>query len=241
MRIGIKPGQIGLSIDELKQYWREAEDAGFESLWTFDHLTGPLCYEAVTLMAAMAALTERVRIGCLVLANGLRQVESLAAQLATVDALSDGRLEVGLGAASSFAKQDFDALELPYSPWKERVAGYVQAVDRIRELTNADSPLGARPVQSPVPLILGGASRDVRDLAIQRGLSWNFSGSDADEFARLSAGQLDPQAQVFVREIDSVPETLERYREAGATRLVFVLVPPIEAGQIGRIAREAGL
>jgi len=241
MRIGIKPGQIGLTVEELRRHWREAEDAGFESLWTFDHLTGSLCYEAVSLMAAMAALTERVRIGCLVLANGLRQVESLAAQLATVDALSGGRLEVGLGTASSFARQDFEALGLPYLPWQERVDSFSRTVDRVSELSGAGSPLGARPVQSPLPLILGGASRAVRQLAIDRGLSWNYSGSNPDEFARLSAGQPDPQAQVFIRDIDSFSETVAGFRAAGATRLVFVLVPPIETGKIGRIAREAGL
>lgn len=116
LRIGVKPGQIGLSIAELKCLWAEAEDTGFESVWTFDHLTGNLCYEAVTLLAAMAAETRRVRIGCLVLANGTRRPETLAAQLATVDALSEGRLEVGLGLASDFAKADFDALGLRFPP-----------------------------------------------------------------------------------------------------------------------------
>jgi alkanesulfonate monooxygenase SsuD/methylene tetrahydromethanopterin reductase-like flavin-dependent oxidoreductase (luciferase family) len=39
MRMGVKPGQIGLSVEELRRCWREAEEAGFESVWTFDHLT----------------------------------------------------------------------------------------------------------------------------------------------------------------------------------------------------------
>ncbi len=241
MRIGIKPGQIGLTIDELRDHWREAEDTGFESLWTFDHLTGQLCHEAVVLTAAMAVLTERVRIGCLVLANGTRQVESLASQLATVDALSGGRLEVGLGAASSFAELDFRALDIPYLPWQERLAEYRLAVKRILELTADGSPLGARPVQTPLPLILGGKSREVRALAAGCGLAWNYSGSDPDEFARLSAGQPNPQAQVFMRDVKSVGVTVERFREAGATRLVFVLVPPFGPGEIRRIARQAGL
>jgi alkanesulfonate monooxygenase SsuD/methylene tetrahydromethanopterin reductase-like flavin-dependent oxidoreductase (luciferase family) len=241
MRIGVKPGQIGLSVAELQLLWREAEDAGFESIWTFDHLTGPLCYEAVTLLAAMAVVTERARIGCLVLANGTRQVESLAAQLATIDALSGGRLEVGLGTASSFAKQDFVALGLRYASWEERVRSYQDAIDRLIELTLPSSPLSARPIQMPLPLILGGGSAAARKLAIDKQLSWNLSTDSVEEFARLKAGQHDPQVQVPLSRIQSVPETVARFREVGATRLVFVLMPPIKPRMLHALARDSGL
>ena len=59
-------------------------------------------FEATALPSAMAVITSRVRIGCLVLWNGTRQPETLTATLATIDALSSGRLEVGLGMASRF-------------------------------------------------------------------------------------------------------------------------------------------
>ena len=244
MRIGVKPGQIGLSIEELRRSWREAEDAGFESLWTFDHLTmadGRLMYEATALLAAMAEITERVRLGCLVLANGTRRVETLAATLGTIDALSGGRLEVGLGAASSFAKRDFDALGIPYPRWPERVAMLNATVDRLTELTSPDSPLGARPVQSPLPLILGGTSQAIRELAIARGLAWNLSADSVEQFREVMAGQPDPQAQVLVADPATMPETVAAYRDAGATRLVLILVPPIASGSIARLARLAGL
>ena len=81
----------------------------------------------------------------------------------------------------------------------------------------------------------------MRRLAAERQLSWNLSTASANEFERLKDGQPDPQAQVFLREIRSVPETVERFRRAGATRLVFVLVPPIEPGAVTQLAREAGL
>ena len=241
MRIGVKPGQIGLSVAELRRCRTEADDAGFESIWTFDHLTGGLCYEAVTLLAAMATVTRRARIGCLVLANGTRRVETLAAQLATVDALSQGRVEVGLGVASGFAQQDFAALGLQFAPWNERVRAYRAAVVRLVEMTSPGSPLGAKPYQSPLPLILGGRSEAVRRLSAERRLGWNLSTDSAVEFGRLKAGQPDPQAQVFLRDVRSVPETVAEFRAAGATRLVFVLVPPFEPRAIRRLAREAGL
>ena len=242
MRIGVEPGQIGLSVDELRELWRASEALGFESLWTFDHLTGPApCYEAVALLSAMAVLTERVRIGCLVLANGTRRIETLAAQLSTIDALSGGRLEVGLGAASTFARSDFHQLGLPYGSWSQRVAAYREAVDKLLALTGQQSPLSARPVQSPLPLILGGASEEIRRLARQRSLAWNLSTDSADQFKELAAGQPDPQAQVFASGVRSVPDCVAAFKSAGATRLVFVLVPPITVSDLDRLAHEVGL
>jgi alkanesulfonate monooxygenase SsuD/methylene tetrahydromethanopterin reductase-like flavin-dependent oxidoreductase (luciferase family) len=244
MRIGVKPGQIGLSISELRRCWQEAEDAGFESLWTFDHLTqarGQTMYEATALLAAIAEVTDRVRIGCLVLSSGTRQVETLAATLATIDALSDGRLEIGLGAASSFARQDFEALDIAYPRWADRMSSMTAAVDRLIELTGSGSPLGARPVQTPLPLLLGGASAEIRALAISRGLSWNLSTDSVEQFARLKVGQPDPQAQIFVGRTASVPDAVEQFRLAGASRLVLVLEPPIDAGRITELARSIGL
>lgn len=244
MRVGVKPGQIGLSIAELRRCWREAEDAGFESIWTFDHLTsvdGQPMYEATALLGAMAQATSHARIGCLVLSHGTRQIETLAATLGTIDVISGGRLEVGLGAASSFARRDFEALGLPFPGWQARSAGFAAAVDRLIELTRPGSPLGAQPVQSPLPLILGGRSRVVRDLAIARGLSWNLSTDSVAEFRELKAGQPDPQAQVFLKATPSVPEAVDGFREAGATRLVLVLEPPIPAGWITDLARSVGL
>jgi alkanesulfonate monooxygenase SsuD/methylene tetrahydromethanopterin reductase-like flavin-dependent oxidoreductase (luciferase family) len=244
MRMGVKPGQIGLSVEELRRCWREAEEAGFESVWTFDHLTrvdAQPMYEATALLAAMAELTERVRIGCLVLANGTRQVETLAATLTTIDALSNGRLEVGLGAASDFARRDFETLDIPYSAWRVRLSRFTATVDRLIELTSEESPLGARPVQSPLPIILGGASQAIRRLAISRGLSWNLSTDSVDEFRRLKTGQPDPQAQIFVARTPSIPDAVEQFREAGASRLVLVLQPPIQPGSIARLARSARL
>jgi alkanesulfonate monooxygenase SsuD/methylene tetrahydromethanopterin reductase-like flavin-dependent oxidoreductase (luciferase family)/ribonuclease HI len=244
MRIGVKPGQLGLSIDELRRCWREAEDAGFESLWVFDHLThvgGERVYEATALLAGMAETTSRLRIGCLVFSTGTRKIETLAATLATIDALAGGRLEVGLGAASEFAHTDFDALGIPFGRLPDRISEFQSALDRLTELTSSGSPLGARPVQSPLPVILGGSSARIRNLAIERGLAWNLSTDSVKEFNGLKVGQPDPQAQIFVKRTSSVPDAVEEFRLAGATRLVLVLEPPIERGQIAALARSAGL
>lgn len=241
MRIGVKPGQVGFSIEELVALWREAEEAGFESVWTYDQLVGPLCYEAVSLLAAMAVVTHRVRLGCLVLANGLRTVESLAAQLATIDALSHGRLEVGIGVGGTFARRTFEALGLPFPDKASRLAGCRHTIEQLRRLTGGGTLLGAKSVQAPLPLIVGGKATEIRALAREYHLAWNLSATSVAEFRALSAGQPDPQAQVFLTRTEEVSSIVAAYQQAGATRLVFVLVPPIVRGDLRRLARAAGL
>ena len=92
-----------------------------------------------------------------------------------------------------------------------------------------------------MPLILGRASESVRRLAIERGLAWNLATELADTFGHLSADQPNPQVRVFLRRLASVLETVARFREAGATRLVFVMEPPTAPGATARMARAAGL
>ncbi len=230
MRIGVKPGQIGMSIGELIAAWRAAEDLGFESVWTFDHLSGVRpCFEPLSLLAAMATVTSRVRIGCLVLVNGLRHPLTLAAQLATIDALSNGRLEVGLGAGDSFAKADFDAAHLNFSDKASRVTDLRNTLLALQtSLDHNTSDIAAKSMQQRVPLIVGGRSEAIRQIALELQVSWNCS-CEIDEsafFAELMTTAFDPQAQVFIRSVNEVKPTVEAFQQAGATRLVLVLDQP---------------
>lgn len=114
-------------------------------------------------------------------------------------------------------------------------------IERLIKLISPGSPLGSKPAQTHLPLILGGGSEEVRQLAMEKRLSWNLSTDSAEEFRRLMGGQSDPQVQVFLRHVKSVPEVVNQFREAGVMRLVFVLVSLIERGTIHKLAREAGL
>ncbi len=242
MRIGVKPGQLGLSPTQLIACWRAADELGFESIWTFDHLSGDrLCYEPLSLLAAMATVTSHSRIGCLVLANGLRSPFSLAAQIATIDALSEGRLEVGFGAGDLFAKADFDAAGIPFPQRDTRVGALRDTLEIVQtSLAAATSKLSAVPNQSHVPLLVGGRSADIRQVATDLSIGWNFPGSidEAPVFGALSTTMPDAQVQVFVEANMDVRPVIDAYRDAGATRLVLVLHEPA-ISDLERVAREA--
>ena len=106
MRVGVKPGQWGWSFDELEASWRAAENAGFDLLSCFDHVTsapeGQSAWDGPSLLAAMAAATGQIRLGIHVLNASLRHPLLVAGQIAVAQAASGGRVEVGVGAGSPF-------------------------------------------------------------------------------------------------------------------------------------------
>src|SRR5258708_39800014 len=104
IRFGIFPGAVGMTWDQLREVWKFADEVGFSTAWIPDHfyagygdLEGP-CFEAWSVVAAMAAETKRIRFGPMVSGNTYRHPAVLANMAATVDVISGGRLELGIGA-----------------------------------------------------------------------------------------------------------------------------------------------
>jgi len=105
VRFGIQTGQQLVEWTELKDLWRSADGWGYDSLWTFDHFypifvpdpTGP-CMEGWTTLTALSQQTKRARIGAMVNGNTYRNPCITAKMAATLDHVSDGRLNLGLGA-----------------------------------------------------------------------------------------------------------------------------------------------
>ena len=141
IRFGICTDQ-NLSFDTLAERWRHFEALGFDSVWDCDHFnqtsneTGPY-YEGWTLLAALATRTERIRIGVLVSCNTFRHPGLLAQSAMTVDHVSHGRLELGIGAGYTHGEHGRFGIELP--PPGERVRRFREALQVVDSLLRNDT------------------------------------------------------------------------------------------------------
>src|ERR1700691_384794 len=161
LSFGIKTSQAGLSYDEIVRVWREADQVPeFEHAWLWDHLvplrgevTDP-ALEAWTLLAALAAQTKRLRLGVIVTSNRLRQPTLLAKMAATVDIISGGRLEFGIGAGGSrvpdpqalaFVHREYDAYGVDVVAPSEALAALDEACHKSAVLDEHCRAIGRDP------------------------------------------------------------------------------------------------
>jgi alkanesulfonate monooxygenase SsuD/methylene tetrahydromethanopterin reductase-like flavin-dependent oxidoreductase (luciferase family) len=174
VRFGLKVNQLGLSWDELVSRARLAEGLGFDSVWIFDHfLVEPPepCMEAWTLLSALAASTDLIRVGALATGVTWREPAVLAAQAVTVDHVSGGRLDVVLGAGSD--PDEHRALGVAFPNARERGELLEEAVRLMcAVMTEDDATFDGpnhhlrgvtylpRPVQRPHPPIWVAAGGD---------------------------------------------------------------------------------
>ena len=142
MRFGLDVSQHQLQWPQILERVRYAEQAGFDGAWVFDHFKplygdpGGPCMEAYTLMSALAASTERIRLGALVTGVTYRHPSILATEAATIDQVSSGRLELSLGAA--WFEQEHRELGIPFPPTRERFERLEEALQVIRLLLTED-------------------------------------------------------------------------------------------------------
>jgi alkanesulfonate monooxygenase SsuD/methylene tetrahydromethanopterin reductase-like flavin-dependent oxidoreductase (luciferase family) len=183
-----------LPWETTRDRWKYFESLGFDSLWDCDHYQQPSrpngpYFEGWTLLAALAAEVPRVRIGVLVSCNTFRHPALLAKMAATVDHISAGRLEVGLGAG--WFAPEHEAFGIDFPPPPELVARYreaVQVVDLLlrQEITTFDgqyyqlneAPFRPAPVQKPrPPLTLGAHGPKMLKVVAEYADRWNSHGS----------------------------------------------------------------
>jgi F420-dependent oxidoreductase-like protein len=205
IRLGLDVSQHQLTWPELVDRVRFAEQAGFEGAWVFDHFTplygdpkGP-CLEGWTLLAGLAAITSRIRLGALVTGVTYRHPSILATEAITVDHISTGRLEIGIGAA--WHEGEHTELGVPFPSIKDRAERLEEAVQLMRALMTEDNvtfrgrhyqlhnaTYRPRPVQQAHPPFWIGASGEQLMLPIvgRQADVWHAFGS-VDHLQRKSA------------------------------------------------------
>jgi alkanesulfonate monooxygenase SsuD/methylene tetrahydromethanopterin reductase-like flavin-dependent oxidoreductase (luciferase family) len=211
-----RPCKVGVQLPEVERYvpWpeyldlaRRAEASGFDSVWVGDHLLydlpdGSTCgpYEAWTARAAIAAVTERVELGPLVASTSFHAPAMLAKQAATVDAISGGRLVVGLGAG--WNRREYDAFGFAYdrrvSRFEEALAVIVPLLREGRTTFHGrfydvdDCVVDPRPARpGGPPIMLGSTSPRMLGIGLPVVDSWNLWWSlydnSVERFAQVKA------------------------------------------------------
>ncbi|HUC13145.1 MAG TPA: LLM class flavin-dependent oxidoreductase, partial [Acidimicrobiales bacterium] len=211
MNIRGRPLHFGVQLQAQGATWAEyavgvqaAEDLGFGSVWTFDHLLPFVgaddrpCFETLTTLSAMAVLTSRARIGALV--NGVlyRHPAVLAKAAAQIDEMSGGRLDFSLGAA--WAEREFKAYGMGFPPLAERYARLDEALQLVKLLWAQhrttyqgrfyqveEAPCDPKPVQSPhPPITIGGTGLGSLRIASVHADRVNFVGPAAKFGERIA-------------------------------------------------------
>ena len=232
------PGESPLRFETIADQARTAEALGFDSLWVSDHVSlsierygGPpgeyFAYEPLTTLAAVAGVTTRPRLGTLVLAEVLRPAGVLAKTLATLDRLSGGRLDIGIGAG--WYAPDYEAVGLALPSPGERLARLREALavldallpggpatldgkaHLVRDATNRPP---AR--QEPRPLIfVGGKGDRLLRLVAEMADGWNTCWAWTPDDYRGRLDVLHRACEAAGRDPDSVRRTLGLYALAG--------------------------
>lgn len=208
MRISAKLAPC-FSYDELVAFWQSSDELGFDAVWNYDHFYGLYnleqanlgedTFEAWTSLAAMATIVQRARVGCMVTGVTYRHPAVIANMAVTVDHISGGRLDVGLGAAWHEPEHRGYAIEFPAPSiriamldealtvikllWTEAKANFEGKFFRLE-----DALCNPKPVQRPhPPIIVGGRGRNrTMRVVAKHANEWNTLPSDPEEWAMLN-------------------------------------------------------
>ncbi len=253
LRVGIKLSQDA-PIESYKAIWKIADEARFDHCWAMDHLATiggigddkPI-FDGWELLAAMAIATTHVRIGLLVTGITYRNPALLAKLATTVDHLSDGRLEFGIGAAWAANEHEMYGI----SGLDHRVGLFSEGLQVIKSLwtqerTNFDgryykmsnAVANPKPVQNPYPPIWIGASGEATlKLTARHADVWNAAGGDLEKAVGVSK-QLDEACAAIGRDPDEIRRSVQipagddpaeivdrvqRFAEAGFSEVIIIL------------------
>ncbi|TQS46073.1 LLM class flavin-dependent oxidoreductase [Cryptosporangium phraense] len=234
------PMQVGYA--DILRVWEEADALpAIEHAWLFDHFMpiggppdGPIL-EGWTLLSALAARTERLRLGLLVTSNRFRPPAVLAKIATTVDVVSNGRLDFGIGVGSRpsmpIARREYDGLGLPYDDAATATANLAEALTAIKRIWTSAEPFDSgdlkgafqrpQPVQRPhPPIVIGGRAKATLRVVAEHADVWNIPGGDLADVVERSA-MLDAYCAEIGRDPASIVRSIHlgvSYDQADATR-----------------------
>lgn len=273
LRFGIKTAQQHTTYEDILRVWQEADGIPvIEHAWAFDHFiplgsdpTGTQL-EGWTLLGALAASTERLRVGLMVTGNTYRHPAVLANIGATVDVISHGRLDFGIGAGWNELESNMYGIPL-YKPG-ERIRRLGEACEVVKLLWTEpvanfdgkyyqlhDARCEPKPVQKPYPpFVIGGSGEQLTLRVVAKYANiWNFVGGSIDVFKHKSEvlngyceeiGR-DPaeiersiQERMNYGDLGASIERMRPYIQEGATHIILNLTAPYPENIVHRLAEE---
>lgn len=279
LRFGFKTPQQHTSYEDLLAVWQEAESIPvFEHGWLFDHLNpvdtpaaaGPeivgSCFEPWTMLTALATQTSRLRLGLMTGCNTYRDPAMHAQIAASLDVISGGRLDYGMGAG--WTVYEHESRNIPLPPPGERIKRMEEGIIIAKRLWTEESVthdgryyqlrearVDPKPVQQPHPPVLiggGGEQVTLRVVARQADL-WNFAGGPVETFRHkvnvlrqhcAEVGrdpeeiELSTQYRIDFTDLPNAVREVQEFVDAGATHIVLIMQRPFQAGMPTRLADE---
>lgn len=246
-----RPFRFGVSIanaasaDEWREIARKAEDLGYNTLSAADHLRGS--FSPLLALAFAAEATKNIRIGTFVINNDFRHPVLLAREAATLDFLSGGRFELGMGAGHS--GDEYREAGIPFHKPSVRVAKLAESISIIKSMWADETatfvgehyqvrehPSHPKPVQQPIPIVIGGNGKDLLQLAAREADIVGFTGIFIAE---------DGQGRAFPHFTpDGLDNRVEVVREAAGARFegleLNTLIQGVETEKPREIAEQWG-
>jgi probable F420-dependent oxidoreductase len=258
LRVGVQLSPQHTTYTAYAQVVRQVEELGVDTIWNWDHFLPPYFgeppeknkidpphgnhFEAWTLLTAMATLTQRAEVGCLVTCNSYRNPALLANMAKTVDHISNGRVILGLG--SGWFEPDYREYGYTFGTAHERLKSLEAALPIIKQHWVEDMPL---PVRSTIPILIGGdGERVTLRLTAQYADMWN-SGADPEEFKHKCAvldtwcDKLGRQPTAIERTVNIFGEpsmaTYDEYMAAGAQHIILNVGPPWDLTPVEQLVK----